>query len=63
MIVSAVAAQEKIEVADDEVEGRLSEIAAANRQPIAKIREHMEKNNLLGQLKSSSGSRKPLISS
>lgn len=52
MIVNAIASQEKIEVADEEYEKRLEEIAAANRQPIAKIREHVEKNNMAGQIRS-----------
>ena len=52
MIVNAVSTQENIEVTDDEVNKRLDEIAAANRQPVAKIREHMDKNNLMAQLHS-----------
>lgn len=52
MIVNAIAAQEKIETTDEELEKRLNEIAASNRQPVAKIREHMEKNNLVEQLRS-----------
>jgi len=52
MIVNAIASQEKVEVTDEELEGRIGEIAAANRQPIQKIKEHMQKNNLMEQVRS-----------
>ncbi|HPQ80517.1 MAG TPA: trigger factor [bacterium] len=52
MIVNAIAAQEKIDVTDEEFGKKLEEMAAANRQPLEKIREHMEKNNLMGQVRS-----------
>lgn len=51
MIVDAIAKQEHIEVTEEEVTGRIEALAAANRQPAAKVREHMEKENLLGQLR------------
>lgn len=52
MVINAIAKKENIDVADGEVSARIEQIAAASRQPPAKVREHMEKNNLLGQVSS-----------
>lgn len=51
MIMEGIANQENIQVADEEVEKRIEAIAAQNRQPTAKIREHLEKNSMLTQLR------------
>lgn len=52
MIVNAIAKQEKIEVAESEVEARIADIAAQNRQLVAKVKEHFETNKLIGQIHS-----------
>lgn len=52
MVVSAIARQEGIDVADDEINNKIKEIAAAGRQPEAKVREHFDKENLWGHLRS-----------
>lgn len=51
IIVSAIARQVGIDVMDAELDARIGEIAAANRQSAAKVKEHLEKNNLLGNLR------------
>lgn len=52
VIISAIAKKENITTTDAEVEERLKNMAAQNRQPFAKVKEHFEKNNLMQQLKS-----------
>ena len=52
LIVSAITQQEKIDITEAETNTKLDEIAKQNRQPVAKIKEHFEKNKLMGQLNS-----------
>ncbi|MFH0800103.1 MAG: trigger factor [Pseudomonadota bacterium] len=52
MIISAVGKQEKIEISDAEFEARISEIAVQNGQPVAKVKEQLDKNKQLDQLRS-----------
>lgn len=52
IIMSAISKKENITATDEEIEERLKTIAAQNRQPLAKAKEHFEKNKLMPQLKS-----------
>lgn len=52
IIMSTISKKENITATDEEIEERLKTIAAQNRQPLAKAKEHFEKNKLMPQLKS-----------
>lgn len=52
MVASAIASQEKIAVTDEELEERLKAIAAQSREPLAKVKQHFEKNNRMDNLRS-----------
>jgi len=52
MLVSAIASKEGVEVSEDEVEARIGQIATQSRQPVAKVKQEMEKNNQMGGLRS-----------
>ncbi len=51
LIVDAIAKQEEVEVADEEVEARVSEIAQQNRKSVDEVRQYLEQQNLLGQMR------------
>jgi trigger factor len=51
ILTNSVADQEKITVSDDEVNQRITAMAAQSGQPEAKVRQHMEQNDLIPGLK------------
>lgn len=52
ILTNAIAEIEKITVSDEELGQRINMIAMQSGQPEAKVRQHMEKNNLIPGLKS-----------
>ncbi|MFH1873780.1 MAG: trigger factor [Pseudomonadota bacterium] len=52
LLTFAIAKKENLSVSDQEVEARINGISKQTGQPLNKVKEHFEKNNLLDKLKS-----------
>ncbi|MDO8527365.1 MAG: hypothetical protein Q7T03_06750 [Deltaproteobacteria bacterium] len=51
LILDQIAQEAKIDVTEEELEGRLAVIAQSLKKPLPEIKSHYEKNHLLGSLK------------
>jgi len=52
MIVSAIANKENISCTDEELDKRIELIAQSNKQPVSKVRQELEKNKMIDNLRS-----------
>ncbi|MBT3182126.1 MAG: trigger factor [Deltaproteobacteria bacterium] len=52
MLVSAIAKKEEIQVTDEDLDLRLNQIAEQTRQPLANVKQELEKKKQIGQVKS-----------